>query len=323
TPERLRRRLRGDLDTIVLKALREEPEARYPSVESLLEDLRHHREGLPVQARPASRGYRVRKFVARHRAGAAAAALAVRALAAARADRARDFTRGLFALADPDEAQGQAVSTEQLLDRSAERALAELADEPEEQEVILMALADINDRLSRYAEAQALYEHVRAQREARLGRGHPDVAAAVSGLATVALNEGELDHPDALLGRALTVQRRHPSDAEALARTLYNYGALARAQGDLDAAEARHREALALRRDHHGSESPEVAESLKSLALVQHQRGAYDDAEALYREALDLQVRLSGEVHPEVGTMCNSLASLLRMRGAYVEADAL
>src|SRR5690606_13566173 len=339
TAERLRRRLRGDLDTIVLKALREEPEARYPSVESLLEDLRRHREGLPVLARPASRGYRVRKFVARHRAGAAAAALAVLALAvglgaalwqahvaaqaAARADRARDFTLGLFALADPDEAQGQAVSTEQLLDRSAERALAELADEPEEQEVILMALADINDRLSRYAEAQALYEHVRAQREARLGRGHPDVAAAVSGLATVALNEGELDHADALFGRALTVQRRHPSDAEALARTLYNYGALARAQGDLDAAEARHREALALRRDHHGSESPEVAESLKSLALVQHQRGAYDDAEALYREALDLQVRLSGEVHPEVGTMCNSLASLLRMRGAYVEADAL
>ncbi len=71
----LRRRLRGDLDNIVLKALRKEPERRYASVEALAEDLRRHLEQLPVRARPDTPGYRGAKFARRHRLVLAAAAL--------------------------------------------------------------------------------------------------------------------------------------------------------------------------------------------------------------------------------------------------------
>jgi len=71
----LRRRLRGDLDNIVLKALRKEPERRYASVEALAEDLRRYLEQLPVRARPDTPGYRAAKFARRHRLGLAAAAL--------------------------------------------------------------------------------------------------------------------------------------------------------------------------------------------------------------------------------------------------------
>ena len=71
----LRRRLRGDLDNIVLKALRKEPERRYASVEALSEDLRRHLEQLPVRARPDTPGYRAVKFARRHRVGLAAAVL--------------------------------------------------------------------------------------------------------------------------------------------------------------------------------------------------------------------------------------------------------
>ena len=67
TRHRRRRRLRGDLDIIVLKALRKDPARRYPSVEALLEDLERHRTGLPVRARPDSVAYRARKFLGRHR----------------------------------------------------------------------------------------------------------------------------------------------------------------------------------------------------------------------------------------------------------------
>ena len=74
-PERLKRQLRGDLDTIVLKALRKEPSRRYVSAEQLSEDLRRHLEGLPVTAHQDSWSYRSRKFVGRHKAGVAAAAL--------------------------------------------------------------------------------------------------------------------------------------------------------------------------------------------------------------------------------------------------------
>ena len=69
---RSRRQLKGDLDNIVLKALRKEPERRYASVEQLSEDIRRHLEGLPVAATPDSLPYRARKFVLRHKVGMAA-----------------------------------------------------------------------------------------------------------------------------------------------------------------------------------------------------------------------------------------------------------
>ena len=72
-PEKLQRRLRGDLDNIVLKALRKEPERRYASVEQFSEDIRRHLEGLPVIARPDTFFYRSGKFVKRHKASVAAA----------------------------------------------------------------------------------------------------------------------------------------------------------------------------------------------------------------------------------------------------------
>ncbi len=72
--------LRGDLDTIVLKALAPDPDQRYASVEALGNDLRRHLDGLPVRARPATVGYRLRSFVRRNRTGVLAAAVALTAL---------------------------------------------------------------------------------------------------------------------------------------------------------------------------------------------------------------------------------------------------
>jgi non-specific serine/threonine protein kinase/serine/threonine-protein kinase len=82
SPARLRRRLAGDIDNIVLKALRKEPALRYISVEQLEEDIRRHLEGLPVTASKGSWKYRTAKFVARHKVGVAAAAAVFLALAA-------------------------------------------------------------------------------------------------------------------------------------------------------------------------------------------------------------------------------------------------
>jgi serine/threonine protein kinase len=79
-PEKLRRQLAGDLDNIVMKALRKEPQRRYSSAEQLSDDLRRYLEGLPVTAHPDTRAYRAGKFVRRHKLGVAAAALLVLSL---------------------------------------------------------------------------------------------------------------------------------------------------------------------------------------------------------------------------------------------------
>jgi serine/threonine protein kinase/tetratricopeptide (TPR) repeat protein len=102
--ERLSKRLSGDLDNIVLMALRKEPERRYASVDKFAEDLRRHLENLPVFARKDTVGYRISKFVARHRAGVVATAAVIiilvigivvtlREAHIARTERARAETR--------------------------------------------------------------------------------------------------------------------------------------------------------------------------------------------------------------------------------------
>ncbi|MGB3543675.1 protein kinase domain-containing protein, partial [Rubrivirga sp.] len=99
TMDRLRRRLRGDVDRIVLKALRTDPERRYRGAAELGTDIRRHLDGMPIAARPESRAYRVTKFVRRNRALVATAALALVAVLggagaalwqAAEAERQRD-----------------------------------------------------------------------------------------------------------------------------------------------------------------------------------------------------------------------------------------
>ena len=82
SPERLRRRLAGDLDNIVLMAMRKEPSRRYASVHQLANDIRRHLEGRPVVARKDTLGYRTAKFVGRHKAGMLAAVLILISLVA-------------------------------------------------------------------------------------------------------------------------------------------------------------------------------------------------------------------------------------------------
>jgi len=108
-PARTRRRLAGDLDNIVLKALQKEPARRYGSVEQLAEDIRRHLDGMPVQARADTWLYRGGKFIGRHRTAAAAAFLVAASLvigtviaafearsARQRFDQLREFARTML-----------------------------------------------------------------------------------------------------------------------------------------------------------------------------------------------------------------------------------
>jgi eukaryotic-like serine/threonine-protein kinase len=116
SPRALHRRLRGDLDTIVLKAMAKEPERRYGSVEALAADIKRHLEGLPVKARPETLLYRGQRFAARHRAGLAVTVAVMLTLLAAlatalwQAEQAR--TQARLAKAEAERAEQQALRAE-------------------------------------------------------------------------------------------------------------------------------------------------------------------------------------------------------------------
>src|SRR5262249_1622574 len=135
-PSRLSRQLAGDLDNILLMAMRNEPERRYQSVEQFSEDIRRHLEGLPALARKATFGYRPGSLIRRHKAGVAilallivlAAAVTVQAVRVVRerdranqeAAAAQAVTQSLvamFEVADPGKAMGNVITARDLLDQ--------------------------------------------------------------------------------------------------------------------------------------------------------------------------------------------------------------
>jgi serine/threonine-protein kinase len=345
--EPLARQLAGDLDNIVLKALRKEPSRRYASVEQLAEDIRRHLSGQPVLARPGTWGYRASKFVQRHRMGVAtAAALLLAVLSfgigmsvlAARLARERDhaeqeqqraeqvtaFLTRTFEISDPGRSNGETVTARALLDEGVRRLLPELTGQPEVQADLQTTIGTIYQRLGLPDRAQPLLEASRDTRRRLYGDGHPKLADSLSGLAAV--EEDRVNFPQAIdmTRQALAIRRRWYGDEhETVARSLNHLGMLLRRQGHLPAAERNLRSALTLRRHLPGPPPLDVAESLNDLGVVLWEQGRYTEAEQEAREALALRRRVHGPVHVEIADTLNLLAAIRAASGDWPQAENL
>ncbi len=159
SPRQLTRVLRGDLDTIVLKALAKRPEGRYPTVDALTQELQHYLRGEPIQARATGRWYRARKFLARNRLAAGLTAALLLALVAGlsaalweahaalvearRAEGVKKFLVGVFAQNDPELARGKDITAGEILASGAARLDTELRGEPQMLGELHSAISDI------------------------------------------------------------------------------------------------------------------------------------------------------------------------------------
>lgn len=342
----LQRELRGDLDNIVLRAMRKEPALRYASAEQLAADVGRHLAGLPVEARPSTVRYRVRKFVRRHRIAVATAAVAALALVGAlsvtmwqmqatRAERDRAeaalaqsetvtaFLAGLFEASDPRGNRGDTLTSYQLLERGVAQIEA-LQNEPLVQARMLDVVGRVYYGLAAYDQADRLLSRSLAIRQAEHGPSHPDVAESLQSLAVLRLSQGRYDEAEDHFRRALDLRSRllgetHPLVAESQA----GLATLLQERSHYDEAEDLHRQALALRRQALGENHPDVAHSLNALGLVLWNKGAQDEAEQLLRQSLALRRRLFGNVHADVATTQNNLALVLQRKQDYDGAEAL
>ena len=337
---RLRRRLHGDLDNIVMMALRKEPERRYASVEALLADIERYEAGRPVQARRDSAAYRASRFVRRHRVAAAATVIVglslvggllgttyqARAAAreSARAAQVRDFVIDLFTLADPDLSNADEITARQLLERGDERVDIELAGQPELQAEMLTVLGSINRKLGRYDEAATRFERALELERTLHGDRHARVAALLHELGLTAFDQSRMDDAERLHGEALELRRSlfGPRSPE-VARSLSAQAAARNANGRYAEAEEQQRAALAIDREQLGPEHAEVANDLENLATILHDRGDYAQAVEIGRETLALRRRILGDDHLETATAMNNLAGYLRRTGDLRAADSL
>lgn len=352
--ERLVRRLEGDLDAIVMMALRKEPTRRYASAEALAHDIANHLDALPVQAHRGGATYRARKFLRRHRSQAiAAAAVGLSLLAGAgvatwqaveagyernraeaalrtaeaERDRARAVTSvlvDLFSASDPKQAALQDTAAARALLRLGMSRAGELGDQPLLQATLLDALGEVQANLGHLEEAEQLVRRGLALRRDVLGESDPEVARSLNHLGRIARRRGRYDHAERLYREALDLQVEAFGERSLeVAQTLYELGFLAPYRGHPRESVELFGRVLEIRRDLVGPEDPLVASSLMDEAAALKRIGRYAEAESRIREALAMRERLLGEDHPDVANSLLHLGDLLRDRGrAEREAEA-
>lgn len=339
-PAGLSRRLRGDLDTVVLRAMHPEPQRRYGTAEQLAADVRRHLGGLPVTARPDTRAYRLRKFVRRHRWGVAAAAAmvllllgfsAVTAVQAARIAAERDraqqseaFLLGLFGRSDPYRGSGDALSVRELLDHGVTQLSTELADRPETRADLFLAIGRAYLGLGENQRAVALIDSSYTLLRSLRGDTHPGTISVANQLANALRVAGSFDAAADLYARILVARRRqHGDGAPEVGRALNGLALVLWMQGRSAEAEPLLREALAIDRRDAATEPAHLAQTLNNLGHVLRDRRKLAAAEAAHRESLAVRRAVWGPEHFETTVAMSNLAGVRRDLGDLVAADSL
>jgi len=346
-PLPLARRLRGDLDNIVLMALRKEPQRRYGSAAQLAEDLGRHLQDLPVNARPDTLRYRTKKFVRRHRAGVAAAAAVVLLVAGSVAslivqgrklaqerDKARyalSFLVDTFKQADPYQTRGESLTAREILDQGAARVSRELAGQPDVEAAVMDAIGEVNLGLGRYDKAEPLLTRSLSLRRQVFGPASLEAAESLEHLAVLRSERTDLAGAEAHLREALVIRRdrrgRQGDGDLAVAKDLNELGQILVQKGVSPEVapeiEALHREALAIARGVEGPEGLTVAETLFALADLKRAEGDYAQGESLFREGLAVERKALGEGDPRLWRDRSQLADALVEAGKFKEAEAL
>ena len=351
---KLRRELSGDLDNIVLMAMRKEPQRRYGSVEHLASDVQRHLQQLPILARSDAWTYRTAKFVRRHAVVVAlGASLAIamvafsvssylqsqrilherdvanaereRALAERqRAEAVSSFLIDSFKVADPAHARGREITAREILDNGAARIAQGLSAQPGLQAALLDTIGNVYLNLGMPSAARPLVEEGLEKRRQAFGKQSLEVAQSLGTLNRVFEAQENFKQAETTAREGLVMNQRlsGPKSLETasswcqLGRVLYRIY-------KLDEADQAYRNCLDIRTFKLGAENDLITSPLDGLAQIAHDRSDYDTAERLYRQALQIDERVHGFDHPQYIFHLHNIATVVHDRGDLVTARTL
>ncbi|MBI4717139.1 MAG: tetratricopeptide repeat protein [Planctomycetes bacterium] len=331
------RAFRGDLDTIVRKALEKEPGRRFTSASDLAADVRRFLADEPISARPSSAAYQFRKFARRNRGVVAVAcatlvilivgaatstALAIsRTRALAESERQRivaqavnDFlNKDLLGQANPDSGATHDTKLRDVLDKAAQAIETRFLREPLVHASIRGTLGRTYFQLGAYEEAEKhLLPAVRAYADA-LDPADPLLNDLRHARVQVALARWKLEDAAALLDEWLAILAQHVGEDHLIASDAYgDLGILRKRQGRFAEAEAAYHKALDIRAQHPDADPRRTEITRHNLALVLHDQRRHREAEEILRQVVDTYVRLSGEDSADTAYALNNLGTVLR-----------
>jgi eukaryotic-like serine/threonine-protein kinase len=347
TPEKLARRLSGDIDAIVMRALRKEPERRYASVEQFAADLRRYLAREPVGARQGNWIYYSQRFARRHAFGVSAGAaffvfviafgvamsIQTQRIAAERdratqenaiAERVSEFMLSIFGASDPFESHGKVVTARQLLDQAGRNIRGDVSQPPEVRARLLEAIGRAYNRQNEYALAVSFLEqglHIRNQMEEPDGA---QIASMMSELSNAQRLLGDLPAAEKTLRAALDLTKQHRNERSlTYAMLLSNLGRGELQVGNISAAHRYLEESLALNKALRDPRDPEIAVLLLLLSSVYLWSDDLPAAERASRAAVDIFREQVAEMHPDRVQAELRLAEVLLAQDRADEADPL
>jgi len=290
---RQQRALRGDLDTILLTALRKEPERRYPTVNAFAADLERYLDKLPIRARKDSFAYRAGKFIDRHRVpvalSAAFVAFAVgltavytQRLRAEReiAEQTAGFLSGLFEASDPYSRNREGLTVEGLVEDGARKIEADASLTPAVRARLLRTLAAVYQNLGNFDRADELIQEALSMMDGAAGVSTTDRYSALVTLSDIRNKQG-----------------RHEEALETLARAI-----------DMGESEF-------------GRRSLPIAKALSRLAYIQYRLGDYDAMKRAAEDSLTIRESLLPENDASLASAHNMLGMYYRLTGNLAEAE--
>ena len=351
-PDKLRRRLRGDLDNTVLMALRKEPQRRYASVQQFSDDIRRHLEGLPVLAHRDTPTYRAAKFVGRHKTGVAAVALIFLSLTAgivgtlrqariaaaerdrariekAKADRINTFLQDMLTFSSPSYASSNPrkdpdAKVSEVVEQAARRAESELADQPEVLAEMQRTIGAVYYAQGRYDQAEQILRAALEKYTRLYGLDRHETVEAANLLSNVLLRKGSNAEAEALFLKDIDIERKEAQrghlDVRTMAFVLGDYGSMLDQRGD-KATEGYLREALQYASKLTGKDRAFVAMLYNDLGDVAYRSGDLNESERMGRAALDEYRKLPEGTYVEMAATLSNLGAVLIKKGSYSQAE--
>lgn len=329
---------KGDLDSVIMKALRKEPSERYASVEQLANDLRRYQKALPVLAQKASFTYRARKFLTRHKWGVAVStavallvisfsiltyiqsqAIETRAIEAEqqrdRAEQVSNFLAGLFESADPSRAENESLTAIELLHRGANRVETELTDQPHVQANLFLVISDVYESLGLYDEGLNLAQSAHSLQKKLYEGNHAEIARSLNSMGWLYRQKGEFEKSDSLLTTALVMRQELFGQQHLdVARSLNDLAVLKQSRGDYAATDTLLQEAIEIRKALAGKQHESVAVASSNYAALKWRMGDLSAAEDRMREALDIFQATVGESDMRTAVAMSNLAAIILTR---------
>jgi eukaryotic-like serine/threonine-protein kinase len=349
-PTRLRRALRGDLDNMVLMAMRKEPERRYASAQQLASDIQRYLDGKPVIARRDTMSYRTAKFMKRHWLPVTAAMSAVFLILAfatttyvqslriaaerdrvavqreraeherVRAEEVSKFLVDLFKLSDPEENRGNKVTARELLDSSAKRLRAGLKDQPETKAALLSTVGAVYDSLGQYQDALPILDESLQLQPQTHDRSRVDTLLE---LGRARIGAGKLADAEGPLQEALHLaQNNFGATSLESGHALWELGMLRLQQSQNGEAKDLYIRSLDIL-EKSSAPQADISAVLDDLATVYTREQQWALAKQTYERSLEIDRRVLGDDHPRVARRFNNLAIVAQNMGDLPRAERL